>query len=114
MLRLRRTLAFSARVHNYLVLLYLFFLGLFGSQLWWDTTEQFSRMVLFVTTILATVGLVYAAVLVLIALFLWIVDRIFPAWDVFTTIGRSLVFVVGTSVVSLFTSLSNNGLSFHF
>ena len=114
MLRLRRTLAFSSRVHNYLVLVYLFFLALYATQLWWDTALQFTQFVVFVATLLTVVGIAYAVVLLLIALILWIVDRIFPTLDVITTVARVVVFVMGWAIISLFSSLANEGFIINF
>lgn len=114
MLRLRRTLAFSARVHNYLVLLYLFFLGLNGARLWWDTTDTFTIAVVSATSLLATVGILYTVVLIAIACILFLVDRIFPWSDVLASLGRSVVFVLGWVLVSLYTSFTLDGFTIGF
>lgn len=111
MLRMRRTLAFSARIHNYLLLLYLFSFALYVSQLWWETTGRFGTLVGTMHTTLAAVSLGHAAVLLVMSLFIWIVDRVFPAWDFFGTILRS--FVIGTCqvLVALHATVSDEGLA---
>ena len=109
MLRLRRTLAFGARVHNYLLLLYLFSFSLFAAQLWWDTTDQFTQFATNATTLLSMVGLAYALVLLLIAVVLWLFDRMFPVLDVLATFIRCIVFVSGWVVISIFTEVTQHG-----
>ncbi|WP_422480601.1 hypothetical protein [Pleomorphochaeta sp. DL1XJH-081] len=114
MLRLRRTLAFGARVHNYILLLYFFSFILFAMQLWWETTRQFSSAVMFISTLLAIVGIAYAVILILIAIFLWLVDKVFPFWDFFSSLVRGAMFLTGWTIISLFSSLSHEGVVIHF
>ena len=110
MLRLRRTLAFGARVHNYLLLLYLFFFGLFATQFWWETTEQFTWFVTYMTTLLSTIGIWYALLLLLIAVILWLFDRMFPLLDMLATALRCVVFIGGWAVISFYTEVTEQGL----
>lgn len=114
MLRMRRNLAFGTRIHNYLLLLYLFLLGLFFSQLWWDVTPEFSNIVHGAASFLSLVGLWYAALLLLMALFLWAVDRLFPVWDVVGTFLRGGVFFAGYVLVTFFSTITQEGLVLHF
>lgn len=114
MLRLRRTLAFSARIHNYLILLYLFSLGLYFSRLWWYLSPDFERLVMSLNTSLAVVCLWYALVLLAISLFLWLVDNIFPAWDFWTTILRSTAVLVGQVLVALLEGLTAGTFRLYF
>ncbi len=114
MLRMRRNLAFGTRIHNYLLLLYLFLLGLFFSQLWWDVTPEFAGIVHRATSFLSLVGLWYAALLLLMALFLWAVDKLFPAWDVVGTLLRGAAFFVGYVLVTFFSTITQEGLVLHF
>jgi ABC-type methionine transport system permease subunit len=111
MLRLRRTLAFAARVHNYLLLLYVFTLGLFVAQLWWPASLQFKNFVTYATFFLGTVGVWYAILLLLISLFLWIIDHVFPVMDVLTTLMRTVAFVIGWVLVTVFTKITEKGFS---
>lgn len=114
MLRMRRTLAFSARIHNYLLLLYLFSLGLFFSQLWWDITDQFGNLVGTFNTLLAMVGLAHAAVLLAMSLLLWLIDRVFPAWDFWGTILRAIMFAACHLLVTLYSTVTAEGLTLRF
>jgi len=114
MLRMRRNLAFGTRIHNYLLLLYLFLLGLFFSQLWWDVTPEFAGLVQASTSFLSLVGLWYAAVLLFIAMFLWVVDKLFPVWDVVGTLLRGVAFFAGYVLVTFFSTITQDGLVLHF
>jgi hypothetical protein len=114
MLRLRRTLAFGSRVHNYLLLLYLFILSLFATQLWWDTTEQFQVFTHTSAIFVAAIGIAYAVLLLVIALILSLIDRIVPFLDIVTTILRGIAFGCGWLFVSLISRITEDGLVFYF
>lgn len=113
MLRLRRTLAFGSRVHNYLLLLYLFTLSLFATQLWWNTTDQFRVFTYQIATLVSAIGLGYAVLLMLIAIILSLVDRMVPVFDIVTTVLRSVAFAGGWLAVSLISTITEDGLVFY-
>lgn len=113
MLRLRRTLAFSSRVHNYLLLLFAFSLAVFFMQLMWNVTEDFAEIMTFVTTVLASIGIGYAGVMIIMTIWLWIADREFPVRTFFGILARTLLFVTGDVLAKLFTTVTSEGLVIH-
>jgi len=50
----------------------------------------------------------------LMALFLWAVDKLFPAWDVVGTLLRGAAFFVGYVLVTFFSTITQEGLVLHF
>lgn len=107
---MRRTLAFSARIHNYLLLLYLFSFGLFFTQLWWDITGEYGFLVSGLNTLLAVTGILHAMMLLVMSLVIWLVDRVFPTWEFWSTILRTALIVACQFTVSLFASVTSGGV----
>ena len=111
MLRMRRTLAFSARIHNYLLLLHLFFVGLYFSRLWWSVTEEFTSLSTTLATVIAVTGIVHAAVLLIMSLVIWIADRLFPAWEFWGTVLRVALIIAFQLLISMYASVTTGGLT---
>ncbi|MFA7018366.1 MAG: hypothetical protein WC239_05200 [Sphaerochaetaceae bacterium] len=110
MLRMRRLLAFCGRVHNYILVLSLFSLALFFTQLWWDVQPEFAHFMASSSNLLAELGLGYSLVMFILSLILSIVDRIIPWSEVFKTLLRSLFFGVTLILVIIFTDVTQSGL----
>ena len=113
MLRMRRIVAFSGRVHNYILLLALFSLTMFYTQLWWNVQPSFSAIVTTVAIFLTEVGLGYAICIVLLSIILWVIDKIFPWAEVIKTLVRALFFTLALISITLFNTVTQTGIVFH-
>jgi hypothetical protein len=110
MLRSRRTLAFSARIHNYLLLLYFFFFMLFFSQLWWTVTGDFAKLMKTIMDGITWAGLVFGILMIFFSLWIWLHDRIFPWIAVGGVLVRVSILLAGAVVVQAFNRLTLHGL----
>ncbi len=113
MLRMRRIVAFSGRVHNYILLLSIFSLALFYTQLWWDVEADFLHVVTTGAIFLTEVGLGYAVFIVLLSLILWVFDKIFPWGEIIKTLVRVSFFALALLSINLFTTLTQTGIVLH-
>jgi hypothetical protein len=111
MLRMRRTVAFSSRVHTYVLLLYIFCFMVASLQLWWDTTTLFTTLMLRLTTLCAVVGSIYALIIFSIAVLLFVTGGTFATVEVVLAALKLFVFVFLQLAVFLFYGASGNGLS---
>ena len=113
MLRLRRIVAFSGRVHNYILLLTFFSSALFFTQLWWDVHPNFSYVVTTGAIFLTEVGLGYAVFIILVSIILWIIAKIFPWGEVIKTLARASFFALVLITINLFTTITQSGITLH-
>jgi hypothetical protein len=110
MLRSRRTLAFSARIQNYLLLLYVFFFILFFSQLWWSVTAGFAMLLKYIMDGITWTGLGFGILMLFFALWIGIRDRIFPWLEIGGVVLRVFILLAGAVVVQAFLRITMQGM----
>lgn len=110
MLRSRRTLAFSARIQNYLLVLYLFFFLLFFSQLWWSVTSGFAMLLKNIMDWITWTGLGFGILMLFFALWIGMRDRIFPWVAIGGVLVRVSILLAGAVVVQAFLRITSQGI----
>ncbi|MFA5569834.1 MAG: hypothetical protein ACOX0W_07320 [Sphaerochaetaceae bacterium] len=110
MLQLRRTLAFSYRVHTYMLLLYVYVNLLFFAQLWWDTNQLYSSFVSSAHFYISLVGIVYGLLLVIISILIALFDRMIDMPQLVLTVLKTTLFLAMHTVHSAFETLVEHGI----
>jgi len=114
MLKMRRTVAMSCRVHNYLLLLFLFSFGLYLSQLWWEVTPLYKDVVSSFNFILAAVSYIYGTIIILMIIILTIRVGMFPKWDFWSTVLRLILILFLRLLISLYLNLISFPINIQF
>lgn len=111
MLRFRRIIEFSTRVHNYLFVLYLLFVAIFVISFYFPIETGY---VTFITQMLSVLGwtIIFEGLwIVLASLYLYLYTKVFPSSPIFLTILRVALYLLVAAGVDLFTTIVFKGLS---
>ncbi len=110
MLRTRRVLAFSGRIQNYLLLLYIFFLIAFFACGYFPIQEGFVDALLSICTFIAWVTVVFGLAIIVCGLFCWFKDKVFPASAILLSLIRIALVFFCSIIVQLINRLVTSGI----
>lgn len=114
MLKARRSLALSSRFHTYIFVAYLFSFVLFLAHLWWEVSTLFSSLTTSFNYILALITYLYGIGVLVLALFIYWVDKIFAVKEFFFTIARILLVLISRILILYYVEITTKGLNLYF
>ncbi|MDD3997783.1 MAG: hypothetical protein WC129_04990 [Sphaerochaetaceae bacterium] len=114
MLKARRVLAFSVRIQSYLLLLYLFFIGLYVVGLRYPIIDTYMTLLYDSLVLFTWIQIGYSAVLVLITCGVWIRDKVFPAREFISILVKVLVVVIIVYALGYIESVIHYGFTVRF
>lgn len=112
MLAFRRILAFSSRVHSYLLALYLFFALLFVLFLYFPVSEALISFVTLVQMILGWTIMLEGIWLIFASVYQFFYSRVLCIQPVLLTILRIAVYFITSITVDVLNTLILEGFSF--
>ena len=114
MLKARRVLAFSVRIQSYLLLLYVFFLGLYVIGLRYPIIDSYMTLLYDTLVLFTWIQIGYSIILLLIALGAWIRDKVFPTREFFSILAKGIIVIIIVYTLSYIESIINYGLTVRF
>lgn len=110
MLRTRRVLAFSGRIQNYLLLLYIFFLFGFFACGYFSIEEAFVNVLLSICTFIAWIVVAFGLAIIICSLFSWLKDKVLPVSAILLSLIRIALVFFCSIVVQLINQLVTGGI----
>lgn len=111
MLAYRRVLEFSSRVHTYLLSLFVFFSLMLLLCLYLPVSSAFFHLITTIEHVIAWVMLLEGAWVVLTAIYLTLISRVWCMKPALLTVVRISVMVAFSLMLDAFTIVFNNGLT---
>lgn len=112
MLAFRRLLAFSSRVHTYLLTLYSFFALLFALSLYFPLSEEFMVMVSMCRTALGWTILLEGGWVIAASLWQSLASRVLCLHPVLFTLLRTAVYFLLSTLLDILNSVIMHGFSY--
>ncbi len=110
MLHTRRLLAFSSRVHNYTMLLYLFFFLVYLSSSYFLVNQSLIDLLMFALILISWTNLLFGLWIIVFSFIVWGSDRIFPLSPVILTLLRMAGVFALSTLVAIIENLVTDGV----
>jgi hypothetical protein len=111
MLRSRRLLAFSSRVHTYTLMLYTFFFIVYVLSGYFSVEPAFVDLLRHALSVVSLAGMLFGFWVLLHAVIVFSKDGIFPGVEASLTVIRIAAFYAMNLFVTLMETLFANGLA---